>query len=227
MPKKEIVARRVFHNGKWRWRVIIPMELNGGKQKRRYFKTQEKAEAEATLLQSARENSTRAFLRLSPALQATILHALEMLQGRESEIVDAVRVYLHSNTKEQRTLGDAIDDCLAAKKASGCRHRYLVALANTLKRFSLGKESNFVHESTVRECDTWINSEGTRGKTPAVPWQQDGLRHTFVSNHYALHGEIETAQQAGHSEAMLHQHYRAIVTKTAAENFWALRPEKE
>jgi hypothetical protein len=45
-----------------------------------------------------------------------------------------------------------------------------------------------------------------------------------VSYHYEIHGEVETAKQAGHSIEMLLRHYRALVTREEAEKFWELKP---
>jgi integrase len=58
-------------------------------------------------------------------------------------------------------------------------------------------------------------------------WPQDALRHSFVSYHYALHGESDTAAQAGHSAQMLHEHYRGLVTRAEAEAFFSIQPRPE
>jgi hypothetical protein len=51
------------------------------------------------------------------------------------------------------------------------------------------------------------------------------MRHSYVSYHYAIHGAAATAREAGHSEQVLFQHYRALVTPEDARKFWELRPE--
>lgn len=61
-------------------------------------------------------------------------------------------------------------------------------------------------------------------RASGVKWSNDCLRHTFVSYHYAIHGASATAREAGHSEQVLFQHYRALVTRQQAEEFWRLRP---
>lgn len=66
----------------------------------------------------------------------------------------------------------------------------------------------------IREAAGWSSTA----------WPRDGMRHSFVSYHYALHGETETAMQAGHSAAVLHQHYRELVTREDGESFFAIRP---
>jgi integrase len=57
-------------------------------------------------------------------------------------------------------------------------------------------------------------------------WPANGLRHSFGSYHLAMFQNIEkTANQMGNSAAVIHNHYKALVTKDAAEKFWSLRPE--
>lgn len=59
-----------------------------------------------------------------------------------------------------------------------------------------------------------------------VPWSHDVTRHTFASYHLALTGSADaTAHELGHeSAAMLFRHYRAVVTREAAQAFFGLRP---
>jgi integrase len=57
-------------------------------------------------------------------------------------------------------------------------------------------------------------------------WVQDGMRHTFASNHYALHKDINLiCLQLGHSSPkMLDAHYRKGVKPKEAEIFWQIYP---
>lgn len=56
-------------------------------------------------------------------------------------------------------------------------------------------------------------------------WPANGLRHSFGSYHLAMFQNIEqTANQMGNSAAVIHNHYKALVTKDAAEKYWNLRP---
>jgi hypothetical protein len=62
-------------------------------------------------------------------------------------------------------------------------------------------------------------------RASGVPWPQNVTRHSFVSYHLAEHeNAAKTALEAGHSEAILFRHYRALVTPQAAAEFWAIRP---
>ena len=56
-------------------------------------------------------------------------------------------------------------------------------------------------------------------------WPPDGLRHSWVAHRFALTGDAaRTAAEAGHDQAVLHRHYRALATKTQAEAYFAIRP---
>lgn len=60
-----------------------------------------------------------------------------------------------------------------------------------------------------------------------VPWSHDVTRHSFVSYHLAAwRSAAQTALEAGHSEAVLFQHYREVVTPDQARQFWELRPHQ-
>jgi integrase len=55
--------------------------------------------------------------------------------------------------------------------------------------------------------------------------RRNGLRHSFVSDHYAMHGdEGKTAQQAGNSPAMVHKNYKGLMTKKDGASWFAVKP---
>ncbi len=55
---------------------------------------------------------------------------------------------------------------------------------------------------------------------------QNGYRHSFGSYHYAQHKNVNlTAAEMGNSPAMVHNHYKAIVTPQAAQDFFEIVPE--
>jgi hypothetical protein len=56
-------------------------------------------------------------------------------------------------------------------------------------------------------------------------WPADGLRHSWVTYRFALRGDAaRTAAEAGHDQAVLHRHYRALATKAVAERWFAILP---
>jgi integrase len=66
-----------------------------------------------------------------------------------------------------------------------------------------------------------------KGEEVPVARKQNGLRHSFCTFHYALHGnENLTAQQAGNSPSMLHANYKGLATKREAERWFGVSPEQ-
>jgi integrase len=65
-----------------------------------------------------------------------------------------------------------------------------------------------------------------REKAGVKHWPNNALRHTFASMHYAQQQNEHLLQvQMGHESArMLHRHYRALVTRAEAAQFWGLVP---
>ena len=55
---------------------------------------------------------------------------------------------------------------------------------------------------------------------------KNGLRHGWVSHHFQLHGEEQTASQAGHDAKMLHEHYKGLATDAEAQAWFGVRPAK-
>jgi hypothetical protein len=54
-------------------------------------------------------------------------------------------------------------------------------------------------------------------------WKKDVTRHTAASNWLAVsRSSAEVAESLGHSEKVLKKHYKALITKAEAEEFWKL-----
>jgi integrase len=59
------------------------------------------------------------------------------------------------------------------------------------------------------------------------PWSEGRLRDSFCSYRYRATGSAEiTAEEDGHSVQVMVDRYLKLVTKEAAERFWAIRPRK-
>lgn len=59
-----------------------------------------------------------------------------------------------------------------------------------------------------------------------VPRKDNGLRHSFCSYAYVLHGENWAAQQAGNSPDIIHSNYKGLATQKEAEAWFAVKPDK-
>jgi integrase len=60
-----------------------------------------------------------------------------------------------------------------------------------------------------------------------IPSRKNGLRHGFLTAHYALNqNENQTAAQAGTSPAMLFRHYKGLMARKEAAEWFAVNPPK-
>jgi integrase len=62
-----------------------------------------------------------------------------------------------------------------------------------------------------------------------VEWDQNAMRHSFGSYHFALHANaMETARLMGHrgDDSVLFSHYRALATKSQGEEWFDILPPK-
>jgi len=114
---------------------------------------------------------------------------------------------------------------------SKTRQRRLVEICAALKQWLecyTEKKSGLLwegHEVTFQQKIVEL-CEAAKVKEKSVERKHNGLRHAFCTYHFALHAnENLTAQQAGNSPAMIHQHYKGLATKAEAEKWFAVMPE--
>jgi integrase len=63
-------------------------------------------------------------------------------------------------------------------------------------------------------------------KASGVPWKQNALRHSYISYRLAETRDVnKVALEAGNSPAMIHGHYKALVTPVEAKAWFAVMPE--
>jgi len=62
-------------------------------------------------------------------------------------------------------------------------------------------------------------------KSLKIPSRRNGLRHGFVTYHFAMHqNENSTSALAGNSPTMIHGHYKGLATKAEAKKWFNVRP---
>jgi integrase len=120
----------------------------------------------------------------------------------------------HRLREEDLKLDQDLLEVPAAK--SKTRSRRLVTIQPNLKAWlALGGELAPVGDMRIRAV---IRRSG-------VACPHNVARHSFVSYHLAQFKRLnETILESGHSEQMLFKHYRALVTPTAAAEYWAIVP---
>ena len=115
---------------------------------------------------------------------------------------------------------------------SKTRQRRLVEICSALKQWLenyRAKKSGLLwegHEVTFQQKIVEL-CEAAKVEGISVERKHNGLRHAFCTYHFALHAnENLTAQQAGNSPAMIHQHYKGLATKAEAEKWFTVLPAK-
>jgi integrase len=116
---------------------------------------------------------------------------------------------------------------VAAVKSKSARRR-LVTISDNLRAWltPLRQLAGPVRLSEItyrRRFDETLKAAGIK------KWPHNALRHTFASNHLALHQDAaKTALELGHTESRtLFQHYRELVRPEDAQAFWQIFPEKD
>jgi integrase len=126
-----------------------------------------------------------------------------------------------------RLKGDAVnlkERCIVvgadvAKKRSRRVVEFNDTLHSWLEICSFGK-SEIVNAAEFRD-----NLDSLRAAAGIEKWPHNGLRHSFASYHLAMYGDpVRTATLMGHRDSnVMHQHYKALVLKSEAEKYWALK----
>jgi hypothetical protein len=94
-------------------------------------------------------------------------------------------------------------------------------LAAWLKEFGGKNEDSIFPRSKV------LPLSDEKLKAVGVTTKSNALRHSFCSYHLALHrSSSHTAEIAGNSPRMLNEHYKALVSRIAAEDWFSITPEK-
>lgn len=63
---------------------------------------------------------------------------------------------------------------------------------------------------------------------PAVEWKQNAMRHSFISYRLAVVQDAnQVALESGNSPAMIHKHYKQLVSPAAGKIWFAIRPDSK
>lgn len=138
------------------------------------------------------------------------LNAFTGLRRQEIERLDWSEIKLNRNV---------ID--LPATKSKN-HHRKLIEipanLSAWLKPFEQSEGSVKPHKKVQTAMETAAKKAGI------TKWPKNGLRHSFCSYAVTVKGFEWTAEQCDHSVAILKKHYREVVDRESAEQYWQIRP---
>jgi integrase len=176
----------------------------------------QKEPVDATPIDFYRPNELRALLEKSSGSMRAVI-AVQALGGLRLQEV------LRLNWQEVFGIPGHVE---VTSSKSKTRQRRLVEICPALEQWLApyrgmeGKVSN-----QTMDAHTWSFIQ--LRKALKIPSRKNGLRHGYVTFHYAKHGnENLTAAQVGSSPQMLHQHYRGLSTKAEAEKWFAVKPAR-
>ena len=75
---------------------------------------------------------------------------------------------------------------------------------------------------------TKVEADARKGIEAQEPlkWKQNALRHSYISYRLAvLQNENQVAMESGNSPAMIHKHYKQLVSATAGAKWFGIRAD--
>lgn len=166
------------HRGKLKWKLEYS---SGGKRKRHLFTS--RAVADKALADAKRQQSAvgKAYDILSPrekAQIAAILHEIKEAGYTLSGVWETVKL-IPNAPKAGCTLGDALNEVLAAKKEANCRPRHIKNIKWYLGHFIKGRESADVRTIGLKDLDAWF---AARKESPRAKKGHISLLSLFFSH---------------------------------------------
>jgi hypothetical protein len=82
-------------------------------------------------------------------------------------------------------------------------------------------------EGAVVPVKDTVNIPADRRDAAGIMWKQNALRHSFCSYHLSKHRNASlTSELAGNSVQMVRSVYKALVTRTATEEWFEITPAR-
>ena len=155
-------VKKVVNCGNVRWLADLRCFDAG----RKYFESQEDAITHWHAKAREVRNHGIEALNLSHEDRVEFLYAKEKLKPLAVRITDAVEFYLkHNRGLQSRTLKQAFDEFIAAKRAAGKRSRYVAMLGYSIGRF-VERQPDVDCTAIIREqIETWLYKSGFSPRT--------------------------------------------------------------
>jgi integrase len=183
MPRKPITPVPITKRGIEQWYVTMPKELNSGKARRLFFRTEAGALEKASELEQVRASAGKRFLALPQPKQIAILQAMQVMGERVIELPDAARAYIAAARRETKTILEASAACVESRRQMDVRASSLGALKSTLDRFSVEFGARDISELTVAEVEGWLNGlRVAKGKARAGQPIAKPTRRTYLTD---------------------------------------------
>jgi integrase len=109
---------------------------------------------------------------------------------------------------------------------SKTRSRRLVTICDALAQW-LARRQEHAGPVWPKGYDMLHEDFASLRKELKIKERRNGLRHSFISAHFAAHcDENLTAALAGNTPAVIHKHYKGLMTKAEGESWFAIKPVK-
>jgi riboflavin biosynthesis pyrimidine reductase len=141
-------------------RHVVSRFVNG-KRKRNFYATKKAAADAKNSLEEQHRIAGEEWIELPTADKAEIIKVLSEMAERGLTLRAVWEAYKNGTgerVKESRTLKDAIDETIRAKRSGKRRLRYLTGLEEYLRLFARGRESLPVSRISVADIDKWFES---------------------------------------------------------------------
>ena len=108
--------------------------------------------------------------------------------------------------------------------------QWLAPYATQAGKIWTATHEDFYEAQQVSAAATAVVADAKSGIRAQVPvtWKANALRHSYASYRFAECGDAgRVAGELGNSAAVVHRHYRELVTQAAAQNWFAVVPSAD
>lgn len=157
----------------------------------------------------------------------------DMLHGADAELLPVIALGGLAGLRREEILRLAWSDVwrvkgkveISARIAKG-RKRRLVSISPALAAW-LRPYRQASGPVWGKSADALEDAQAALRDAGEIPARRNGLRHSFITFHMAMHcNENLTAAEAGNSPQMIHDHYRALATRSDAVKWFSIKPTK-
>jgi len=142
---------------------------SGGKRVRKWFRTKDLAQAEVDNLKVQRRQCGDDWIELGPDERNELMAVYsEAKRDRVSlrQVWEAFKTgKLDATPLKRRTLAEALDETIAAKRTENRRDRYIESLDNYLRRFIAGRSEMFIDRIGLVEIESWFDGRNEAQST--------------------------------------------------------------
>jgi len=137
---------------------------SNGKRIRKWFKSKAAAEIEMGSLKDQTRTGGKAWFDSAPEERSDMMHIMAEAKKENISLRTVWEAYkngkLDAAPLQRRTLKQAVEETIEAKKAQNLRERYVAELENYLLNFIEGRSELFIDRVTIADVEQWFDKRG-------------------------------------------------------------------